>query len=542
MKKGKLIYSILFFAVCLCPSVGMLVTKPETSSENRQLSEFPSVKTEEGKWNVEWLSQVGDYFQEHFAFRNELVTGNALLHGKVLQTSTADGVIQGKNDWLYYKDSLDDYLGQNLLSDRSLYNIAHMLSMTQEALNEKGVKFLFTIAPNKNSLYGENMPYYDSLKVTDETNRERLTQVLKQEGVSYADLYQAFTEQDEVLYHARDSHWNNKGAALAADVLMSMLDKEHDSYENEPYEVRRDSTGDLDTMLYPLATTADDEVYYDKEMTYAVVGEIGSNFDPRITTVNPVKEGSLVMYRDSFGNALLPYMADAYANAYFSRGIPYQLNDVDTNAADTVIIERAERFLPEMSQFPPVLAASEVTLDAEEETLAEDGATDVKMKPQGTVVQVSGCIREGYLDTDSQIYLRINGAVYEAFPMDVAQGEELNDNGFCLYLPSELAAADGNDLEILIRKDDKYLTTERSLKHMKLFNIDNSEEFFNVVNECKDKVELVKKDGSRIDLKSKLTQNILSIDGHFSELQLALHNREDISKLLAYAIDTKYIA
>ena len=54
---------------------------------------------------------------------------------------------------------------------------------------------------------------------------------------------------------------------------------------------------------------------------------------------------------------------------------------------------------------------------------------------------------------------------------------------------------------------------------MKLFNIDNSEEFFNVVNECKDKVELVKKDGSRIDLKSKLTQNILSIDGHFSELQ-----------------------
>ena len=463
MKKGKLIYSILFFAVCLCPSVGMLVTKPETSSENRQLSEFPSVKTEEGKWNVEWLSQVGDYFQEHFAFRNELFTGNALLHGKVLQTSTADGVIQGKNDWLYYKDSLDDYLGQDLLSDRSLYNIAHMLSMTQEALNEKGVKFLFTIAPNKNSLYGENMPYYDSLKVTDETNRERLTQVLKQEGVSYADLYQAFTEQDEVLYHARDSHWNNKGAALAADVLMSALEKEHDSYENEPYEVRRDSTGDLDTMLYPLATTADDEVYYDKEMTYAVVGEIGSNFDPRITTVNPVKEGSLVMYRDSFGNALLPYMADAYANAYFSRGIPYQLNDVDTNAADTVIIERAERFLPEMSQFPPVLAASEVTLDAEEETLAEDGATDVKMKPQGTVVQVSGCIKEGYLDTDSQIYLRINGAVYEAFPMDVAQGEELNDNGFCLYLPSELAAADGNDLEILIKKDDKYINIYKNI-------------------------------------------------------------------------------
>ena len=455
MKKGKLIYCILFFAICLCPSLGMLVTKQETSSENRQLSEFPSPKTEEGKINVEWLSQAGDYFQEHFAFRNELVTGNALLHGRLLETSTADGVIQGKNGWLYYKDSLDDYLGQDLLSDRSLFNIAHMLSMTQQALEEKGVNFLFTIAPNKNSLYGDNMPYYDKLKVSGQTNRENLEDWLKTEKVAYADLYQALMEEDEVLYHARDSHWNNKGAALAADVLMDALGKDHDSYEGESYTVRRDYTGDLDTMLYPLASTADDEIYYDKETTYATVEEIQSNFDPRITTVNPVKEGSLVMYRDSFGNALLPYMADAYANAYFSRGIPYQLMDVETHSADTVIIERAERFLPEMSQFPPVLTAKEISLTENEEIQGSDGAVDVKIKPQGMTAQLSGRIKEGLLDTDSRIYLKVNGSVYEAFPMDVKVEENLDDNGFCLYLPSELVAADGNDVEILIEKDNK---------------------------------------------------------------------------------------
>lgn len=455
MKKGKLIYCILFFAICLCPSLGMLVTKQETSSENRQLSEFPSPKTEEGKINVEWLSQAGDYFQEHFAFRNELVTGNALLHGRLLETSTADGVIQGKNGWLYYKDSLNDYLGQDLLSDRSLFNIAHMLSMTQQALEEKGVNFLFTIAPNKNSLYGDNMPYYDKLKVSDQTNRENLESWLTTEKVAYADLYQALMEENEVLYHARDSHWNNKGAALAADVLMDALGKDHDSYEGESYTVRRDYTGDLDTMLYPLASTADDEIYYDKETTYATVEEIQSNFDPRITTVNPVKEGSLVMYRDSFGNALLPYMADAYANAYFSRGIPYQLMDVETHSADTVIIERAERFLPEMSQFPPVLTAKEISLTENEELQGSDGAVDVKIKPQGMIAQLSGRIKEGLLDTDSRIYLKVNGSVYEAFPMDVKVEENLDDNGFCLYLPSELVAADGNDVEILIEKDNK---------------------------------------------------------------------------------------
>ena len=317
------------------------------------------------------------------------------------------------------------------------------------------MNFLFTIAPNKNSLYGDNMPYYDKLKVSDQTNRENLESWLKTEKVAYADLYQTLMEEDEVLYHARDSHWNNKGAALAADVLMDTLGKDHDSYEGESYTVRRDYTGDLDTMLYPLASTADDEIYYDKETTYATVEEIQSNFDPRITTVNPVKEGSLVMYRDSFGNALLPYMADAYANAYFSRGIPYQLMDVETHSADTVIIERAESFLPEMSQFPPVLTAKEISLTEDQELQGSDGAVDVKIKPQGMTAQLSGRIKEGLLDTDSRIYLKVNGSVYEAFPMDVKVEENLDDNGFCLYLPSELVAADGNDVEILIEKDNK---------------------------------------------------------------------------------------
>ena len=47
MKKLQILYITAFFAACLVPSLGMAVTKQETSSENRQLSEFPKLKTEE---------------------------------------------------------------------------------------------------------------------------------------------------------------------------------------------------------------------------------------------------------------------------------------------------------------------------------------------------------------------------------------------------------------------------------------------------------------------------------------------------------------
>lgn len=179
------------------------------------------------------------------------MTANALVNGKIFQVSTASGVIQGTGGWLYYKDSLDDYLGINQLSDRGLFNVAHTLSMMQKNLTARGKKFLFTVAPNKNSLYGEHMPYYDSLKVTEVNNLARLTPILEKEGVNYTDLKSLFEAQDEVLYHERDSHWNNKGAALAADAIMTDLVKMHDSYKDEAYEVRTDHIGDLDKMLYP---------------------------------------------------------------------------------------------------------------------------------------------------------------------------------------------------------------------------------------------------------------------------------------------------
>ena len=398
MKKLQVLYITAFFAACLVPSLGMAVTKQEASSENRRLAEFPELK-KENEINTRWLPEAGEYFQEHFAFRNELVTANALLNGKIFGVSTADGVIQGTDNWLYYKDSLEDYLGEELLSERSLFNIAHTLAMMQETLNEKGVQFLFTVAPNKNSLYGENMPYYDSLKVSSDKNLVNLQKYLRQEQVSYGDLYE---------------------------------------------------------MLYPLAMTPEEEVYYDRQTTFAYVGEVGSNFDPKITTVNPVKEGSLVMFRDSFGNALLPFMADAYSSAYFSRGVPYQMSEVDEKNADTVIVERAERFLPEMAQSPPIMEGPECQVNVTEEDTVPAGAGAVQCEIQGNLEKITGCIEEKYLDTDSRIYIRLNhNKIYEAFPMDVSTEDGKTDSsGFCLYLDRSLLAADGNQIEILTGNKD----------------------------------------------------------------------------------------
>ena len=453
MKKLQVLYIAIFFSICLIPFVGMAITKQEDSSENRTLAEFPQIETEEGI-NVQWLSEAGEYFQEHFAYRNELVTANALVNGKFLRTSTAEGVIQGTDGWLYYKDSLEDYLGENLLKERSLYNIAHTLSMIQEYLAEKNVQFAFTVAPNKNSLYDANMPYYDRYKVSDEKNLLNLQKYLGSENVTYVDLYNPLKNKKEILYHKKDSHWNNKGAAFASDLLMTTLNKEHDSYEEETYTVKKDFMGDLDKMLYPLATTVEKEIYYEKPTTFAFVGEVKSNFDPKITTVNPAKTGSLVMYRDSFGNALLPFLADAYGQAYFSRGIPYQLSDVDIMAADTVMIERAERFLPEMAENPPTMTAPERKITVEENRSDQQAVKNLEIISQGDNIKITGEIADKYLKTETEIYVRVDGnKVYEAFPNDITKEDGTRkNNGFTMYLKLDSITQE-SQLEILTGND-----------------------------------------------------------------------------------------
>lgn len=455
MKKWMMIYTAIFFCICLLPFVGMAFGEDASSKENRTLQELPQISDENG-WNVDYLQELGSYFQDHFGFRSEMVTANAKVSQELFRVSTADNVIVGEEGWLYYKDSLNDYLGRDQMSDRALFNVAHSLAMMQEEVENQGCQFLFTVAPNKNSLYGEYMPYYDSVIVSNEKNLLRLPEFLEEEGVHYTDLYQMFQEKEEVLYHKRDSHWNNKGAALASQALLQQLGEESIDWETETCEIRCDFEGDLDTMLFPEAVTLEDEIYFDRNDVFAYVGEVESNFDPVITTVNPSGTGSLVMYRDSFGNAILPFLANHFEDAYFSRGVPYWLTDLEIHHADTVIVERAERFLPDMAKNPPVMQAP-LSLAGAEETMVLDGAEQVMVEEMGNYWKISGFAAEEYLDTKAEIYIRFeDGSVYEAFPATMEKNGQDSDNGFIMYMEKTRMQNQDSLFEILVFADGKW--------------------------------------------------------------------------------------
>ena len=73
---------------------------------------------------------------------------------------------------------------------------------------------------------------------------------------------------------------------------------------------------------------------------------------------------------------------------------------------------------------------------------------------------------------------------------------------------------------------------------MKIQNITDIEKFFQVVDSCAGKVELVTGEGDRLNLKSKLCQyvsmaNIFS-NGEIPELEIIAYEKEDIDKLISF--------
>lgn len=75
---------------------------------------------------------------------------------------------------------------------------------------------------------------------------------------------------------------------------------------------------------------------------------------------------------------------------------------------------------------------------------------------------------------------------------------------------------------------------------MKVQNISNIEGFFEVVDKCKGKIELVTGEGDRLNLKSKLSQyvslaNIFS-SGDIPELEILAYEKEDVDRLLDFML------
>jgi len=430
--RSSLLFCILFVILCALPCAAMPLTHAAAAG-NETLSAKPALVYANGALNPNYLPELSDYLADHTAFRAELITARAHAAAALFGESSSDQVILGKDGWLFYARELPDYEGSQPMSDRRIWCAAHSLCLMQEYAASRGASFLFAAAPNKSTIYPQQMPDR-YLKSELPGNLDRLYKELTRQGVSYADVRPALREAQAQTYFAWDSHWNGYGSALAHDAMMRALGRDA-STAQETFAPAAHS-GDLQGMLYPADTRTEQAAALARSRSFAYSGTVRGADDLTICTQSAAGEGSLVMFRDSFGNALHEDMAESYAAALFSRLMPYDLTLLDGQNADTLVIELVERNLVRLAQDAPLMPAPVRTLGAV--PASADGTASLRATQDSAV---AGCVRyDGSvlcekMDGNSEIFLMLDGTVYEAAPV----GEM--ENSFTLWAPAAADAA-----------------------------------------------------------------------------------------------------
>lgn len=427
MKKfGYILFAAVFFLACLVPSVGMLLDGPAPAAANEIPAAVPRLTKMDGSFNQNVLSDLQNYVSNGFFGRLEGITAWDSLTAGVFATSANDDVLIGPDGWLFFGAAVNDISGANQMTDRGIWCAARSLALMQEYAESQGAQFLFTVPCGKYTLYPDHAPSY--VTVAEGSNRERLAAALGSQGVNYVNLYAPFAEQDEELYWHWDSHWHSRGAALAADEIMKAAGRETDYFAG-PFTPVWDHTGDLYEMLYPTGDLVEADYSWDPGFTFSYTSNFRSADDITIETENPGQSGSLLMFRDSSGRSLYPYMAQSFGKAYFSRQNNYRLDYVNKQDASLVVIELAERTLPYLLQYPAVFPAPE-----------RDGAVLEGLAPVASQLEAQepDAVLEGYVQltgtlpetaADAPVYVQAGGTVWEAIP---------NEGGFTAYLPSDV--------------------------------------------------------------------------------------------------------
>lgn len=419
-------FAALILLLCLLPSLGMLLPDGGgPAGGNQAISAAPSLRNAEGEWNTAYLSQLQDYGADNFYLRQEMITAWSVLNARALSSSITEDVILGKDGWLYFGDTLPDYAGLRPMDQRELFSAARNLSLISEYCESQGARFLFTVAPNKNSLYPEHMPGLTASRELHDA--ERLAAELSRDGVNvrYLDCFSLFRGQEETLYFKTDSHWNSKGAALAADEINRALGRSS-RYFDGPFTPEDVHKGDLYDMLYPAGDGLEADQVYGGTLNFEYDAPIRSAENLTIMT-HGSGEDSLLMFRDSFGNLLYPYLADSFDAALFSRSMPCRLDLLPQREADCVVVELVERNIRYLIQRVPVMPAPR--RDCAE--LPEQGF-DAGFQVEPTDALPGYALATAVLpfpaSSDAPVFvLTEDGGAYEAFLLE--------GGGIGLYLP-----------------------------------------------------------------------------------------------------------
>jgi len=367
-RTANLVLVLLFFAGVITPCLGTILRLQTggIAGENRPMARRPSL----GVGPRQLPRQIDAWFNDHFGFRNVLVEAHGLIAYGVFGVSSSPDVVPGRDGWLFYAADriIETRRGLLPFTREELAAWQATLEERRDWLAARRIRYVFTVAPEKSSLYAELLP--PALQpVGDQTRADQLLAWMRAHStVEIVDLREALRAAKALdrIYHRTDTHWNDLGAFAAYRSLAEWMQgpfptvRPLDAGEFDR-QVRITPAGDLAGMLAlmpllsearttlvpktPSPLVARDPTAIMKRRTYL------PNQEPKVFECPSGEIASAVVVHDSFVLPMRPFLARHFRRSTFLHAV-FAPEVIAAERPDLVIEEMVERVLSRSGFLP----------------------------------------------------------------------------------------------------------------------------------------------------------------------------------------------
>ena len=338
----------LFLAAVSAPVVVQLTHRAAGTEahEKRALAKLPACPANAvSLWA--YPEKFQKYYGDRFGLRAQLIRLHALTLYWLLRTSPSDKVLAGKDGWFFYADdySLEDYHSETPFTHAELERWRQVMEARQDWLAQRGTKQLLVFACDKYMIYPEYLPAGYQRPNAPYRLEQLVDYLRKNSRVNLISLYIPLTvgKETDRVYHRTDTHWNDRGAYIGYQEILSALRIPSQSPTDFRPVERQTEGWDLARMMgLNDVITEEDRALLPDVPRRAKITAIDRtdptwNVGRAVLEVNAPALPQLVMFRDSFGSALVPFLAEHFRRSVFLWQYDFDPSVIETEKPDYVV-------------------------------------------------------------------------------------------------------------------------------------------------------------------------------------------------------------
>ena len=341
-------------------------------TEQRRLAVLPSISLA-GALDKELYVNLEKYFNDHFALRGPLIKGKSWIDYHLFKSSPSKKVHIGNDGWLFYVETLDDYMKENYKEKHKLRDLAMGLQNIERRLAWNNQIFIFVVAPNKATIYPEYVGLTRQKQSCSKSPYDLLLEAFEEFPIrGFVRLDKLFMEakKDGLLYHKVGTHWSLRAERIASEAILNHLERINNANRKNREGSRSwtEYMPEIETKTYPrvgalgtmMGLKITEPVEGIKKITYkseTTIEELAplrydGNKRKRYRSVSRPLPGEAVLpgaliFRDSFMTGPLRILKGSFENlhALWTYNMMIEEGQDDLYNSEIVIQEMVERNL-----------------------------------------------------------------------------------------------------------------------------------------------------------------------------------------------------